>query len=266
MVVNGRTIAEEIYREIENEIIHREVKPHLTAFTCAPNFETKKYLELKKQKAKAVGIRMNVVELPKDIDTNDATQTITQAAMQTDGIVVQLPFPSHIDVDKVLASIPLRLDVDVIHYDGTNNELLPPVVGAIAEIVRRYDILLATQEVVVVGEGRLVGKPAALWSQKQGARVTVLNKESADFYARVSEADILILGAGQPGLIKPEHVKKGVIIFDAGASEDNGRLKGDADGLCADRSFLMTPVPGGIGPITVALLLKNLVTLTDKRQ
>jgi methylenetetrahydrofolate dehydrogenase (NADP+)/methenyltetrahydrofolate cyclohydrolase len=181
--------------------------------------------------------------------------------MQTNGIIVQLPFPPHIDVDTVLSVIPKSYDVDVAWYDGSSDEVLPPVVGAIAEIARVHDVLFATQNVVVVGKGKLVGAPALIWTQKQGAHVSVIDRETADPKTMIGDADILILGAGKPGLIMKDDVKEGVLIFDAGTSEDGGVLKGDADLSCAEKASLFTPVPGGIGPITIAVLLRNLITL-----
>jgi len=261
MIVDGKAIAAELYRELKNEITHLDTQPHLTVFTCAPNFETKKFLELKKRKAEEVGVGINVIEFPEDASIEEMRQSVRHSLIQTDGIIVQLPFPTHVAIDELLNEIPVSYDVDAMHYDGTSDEVVPPVVGAIAEIAARHDITFAAQHVVVIGHGRLVGKPAALWAQKQGAQVSILTRESKDIEETVNAADILILGAGQPNLITPEMIKEGVVIFDAGTSESAGVLKGDADPACAENASLFTPVPGGIGPITVAVLLKNLVTL-----
>lgn len=263
MIVDGRAIATEIYKEVTDLVSHLNVRPHLTAFTCAPNFETKKYLNLKKRKAEEVGIGINVIELPETAHTKEVQDSVMQALAQTDGIVMQLPFPATIDIDSILRSIPASYDIDAIQYDGTSETILPPVVGAIKEISERYDILFAAQKVVIVGRGRLVGAPASIWAQKQGAQVTVLTRESKDIRTHIATADILILGAGVPGLVTADMIKEGVVIFDASTSEDQGELRGDADVSCAEKAHLLTPVPGGIGPITVAMLLKNLVTLVS---
>jgi len=138
---------------------------------------------------------------------------------------------------------------------------LPPVVGAIKELSKRQHVVFAGAKVVVVGEGRLVGKPAALWAKKQGAQVKVIHRNTERPEEILKTADIIISGAGDPGIIKPEMIKEGVVIFDAGTSEEGGVLKGDANPACADKATLFTPVPGGIGPITVAVLLRNLVNL-----
>ena len=262
MIVDGKVIASEIFREVKNHISHLGIRPHLTVFTCAPNFETRKYLSLKCKKAHEVGIGINVIEFPENITTEDVVTSVRHAQMQTDGMIVQLPFPKHIDIEAVLSAIPSTYDVDAMHFDGTNTEILPPVVGAIQEIAQRHDVLFAAQSVVIVGRGRLVGVPAYVWCQKQGAQVQVLTKESENIKEAIEKAHILILGAGQPHIVQPDMIQDGVIIFDAGTSEDGGVLKGDADPACVAKATLLTPVPGGIGPITIAILLRNLVTLT----
>lgn len=259
MIIDGRKIAADIYRELHNTITHMDVAPHLTVFTCAPNFETQRYLQLKKRKASEVGIGVNIIELPETLTTEEVAQSVLHARMQTDGIIVQLPLPAHIDTDAVLAAIPPSYDVDGMHYDGTASVCMSPVVAAISEIAARRDVLLASQKVVILGHGKLVGAPAALWARSQGARVTILTKESSNVEEEIAQADILILGAGSPGFVRPEMIREGVVIFDAGTSEEGGELVGDAHPDCAQKASLFTPVPGGIGPITIAMLLRNVV-------
>lgn len=263
MKVDGKAIAADIFRELRNRISHMDVTPHLTIFTCAPHFATKKYLNLKTKRAKEVGIGVNVIELPETITTTEAIQSIEHACMQTDGIIVQLPLPTHLSTDDILACIPTSLDVDGVHYDGSANTPMHPVAGALALIAQRHDILLAGQKVVVVGHGRLVGQPAARWAAAQGAHVTVLTEQSPERELAISSADVLILGVGKPNLITPDMIRDGVIIFDAGTSELGGQLVGDAHRDCSQKASLFTPVPGGIGPLTVAVLLQNVITLAE---
>jgi methylenetetrahydrofolate dehydrogenase (NADP+) / methenyltetrahydrofolate cyclohydrolase len=264
MIVDGRAIAQEIYQGIRNALTHLDFTPHLTVFTCSPNFETQKYLQLKRRKAIDLGLGINVIEFPENITTAEVIQSVIHSQMQTDGIIVQLPFPAHINVEEVLNCIPAKLDVDVIHYDGSNQEVLPPVVGAIKEIGQRHDVLWATRNTIVIGEGKLVGQPAAIFAKKMGAQVSVINRTTENSDELIKQAHIIISGAGVPGLITPDKISEQVIIFDAGTSEEGGVLKGDALPSCAEKSSIFTPVPGGIGPITIAVLLKNLVILASK--
>ncbi len=219
------------------------------------------YLKLKLKRAKDIGIGLSVVEFGEETTTEDLVTSIERCTMQTDAIVVQLPLPTHIDTAAVLRAVPTSYDADGMHYDGTPGTVLSPVVGAIAEIAARHDVHFLGQHVVVVGEGRLVGAPAATYARGQGARVTVLNEHSTDTSEMIASADILILGAGVPRLVTPEMIKDGVVIFDAGTSEAGGVLLGDAHPDCVHKALLMTPVPGGIGPVTVAVLLRNIVRL-----
>ena len=260
MIVDGRKLAKRIYAELQNEVSHLTQVPHLTVFTCAPNFATKKYLRLKQRKAREVGVGVTIIELPDDLDTQQVQQSVERACMQTDGIIVQLPLPAHLDTDRILATIPPDYDVDGVHYGAGVQTLLPPVVAAIAEIAGEYDVSFTGKQVVVLGYGRLVGKPASVWAKQQGAQVTVLTKDSADTATVIKQADILILGAGQAHLVKPDMVRDGVVIFDAGTSEEGGELAGDADPACAYKASVYTPVPGGIGPLTVAMLLRNVLS------
>jgi methylenetetrahydrofolate dehydrogenase (NADP+) / methenyltetrahydrofolate cyclohydrolase len=153
--------------------------------------------------------------------------------------------------------------VDALTYDGLGATVLPPVVGAIDAIAKHHQVVWADTQVVVVGQGRLVGAPAAVYAASKGAHVTVLEKDTADYEHTIKEADILILGAGVPGLVTAAMVKPGVVIFDAGTSEEGGMLVGDADTSVNDMASLVTPVPGGIGPITIAVLLRNVVDLAQ---
>lgn len=261
MIVDGKKIAEEIYAQIKDELENSKRHPVLCILTCDPNAETKKYLRLKKKKAASLGIDMMVVDFYKEIPTVEVEEALDTALVGNDGIIIQLPFPSHIDVDTLFKKIPAHLDTDVINYDG-KSEVLPPVVGAIKEIADRHGVEFAGKDVVVVGHGRLVGKPAALWAIAQNAEVTVIDKDTDNAEEILRSADIIISGAGAPGLITPDKIKEGVIIFDAGTTEEGGMLKGDADPLCAGKCALFTPVPGGIGPITIAILLRNLVVMS----
>lgn len=263
MIVDGKKIAGEIYSDIKNSLSESHKHPCLTVFACAPNAETKKYMELKKRRASELGVDVLVIELDADTSTEKAVEAVLSADASADGVIVQLPFPPQVDAEALLSAIPKELDIDNINYAGEETDVLPPVVGAIAEIAKRHDVDFAGKNVVVIGRGRLVGKPATLWAKSQGAVVTVIDKDTEDAGSIMREADIIISGAGVPSLITPDKIKDGVVIFDAGTSEEGGELKGDADQACASKCSLFTPVPGGVGPITIAILLRNLVTLSN---
>lgn len=263
-LVEGKKIAQEIFEEITLEVQKLQKAPVLVAVTCAPNFETQKYLEMKKAKASQVGIALRVVELSGDATTKDAIDCINAVSAEADGIVLQLPVPAQIDREVVLQAIPSALDPDCFSYDGSTDFCLPPVVGVIKEILDREAVSVVGKKVVVLGQGRLVGAPAALWLRKMGADVQVLLESDTTHNSVIKQADIIVSGIGQPNFITPDMVKEGVIVLDAGTSEDGGVLTGDAHPDVAQVASIFTPVPGGIGPITIAILLRNLVSLATR--
>ena len=138
------------------------------------------------------------------------------------------------------------------------------MVRAVQEILKFGNIELERKKMVVVGQGKLVGRPVALWLASNGYDVTVVDTKVVDVGAITRHADILILGAGQPGLIKPDMIKDGAVIIDAATSEASGRLAGDADPACADKCALFTPVPGGVGPMTITTLIRQTVEAAEK--
>jgi methylenetetrahydrofolate dehydrogenase (NADP+)/methenyltetrahydrofolate cyclohydrolase len=261
MVIDGKKIAKEITEEIISKIKIDNLTPTMVVIACDPNFETRKYLFLKQSKAEALGISLEAVILSSESTTETIIEIIKEQSVKVGGIIVQLPLPAHIDTGVVLASIPTELDVDAFGYDGSDLQVLPPVVGAIDEISTRHEVQWAGKKVVIFGQGRLVGAPATTYAHTKGARVTILTEKSTDIISVVENADIIILGVGKPNLLTSDMIKSGVIVFDAGASEDGGLLVGDASPQVADKASLFTPVPGGIGPITIAILFRNLVKL-----
>jgi len=262
MLVDGKAIAAEILDQVKADVeaIGRPVT--MTAVTCAPNFETKKYLEMKKKRAAAVGVTLHILELPAESTTEQVTNAVYSSAQETDGVVVQLPLPEHVDKELVLKAVPIDKDPDVFAYGEKRDRVLPPVVGAIDEISKLHEVEWKNKRVVVLGQGTLVGKPAARYARKRGARVRVYEDGTLD-QSSLKTADIIISGIGQSHFIKPDMVQEGVVLFDAGTSEDGGVLVGDVHPDTESVAALLTPVPGGIGPITIAYLLKNVVQLAQ---
>lgn len=259
MIVDGKKIATMIYDEIRTRVSGLSRAPRLAVITCAPNFETQKYLALKEKKAHDVGIETKIIELTEESTTDDFLQAVKFAMSESDGVIVQLPLPPHVDIDAVLNAIPPSHDVDALNH--SNMSVLSPVVGAFYEILLLNDIDVREKYVTIIGSGRLVGLPASQWFTSAGAYVSVVTKDTINISEYTKNADIVVCGAGVPELLKPDMVKDGVVILDAGTSEDGGVLRGDADPACAEKASIFTPVPGGIGPITIAILLRNVVDL-----
>lgn len=266
MIVDGRAIAERIYIETKDLVLSCPHTPTMVAVTCAPNFETKKYLELKKKKAKEVGIQLEVVELESTITTDEAIAALDNIEAKVDGVVVQLPFPAHIDRERLLASVPAHKDPDGFGYGEKSGACIPPVVGAIAEIAKTYHVDFKDKKVTVLGAGRLVGAPVAHYLREAGAVVTVVTEEQKNLQAVLLGTDIIVSGIGKPHALSVDDVPSQVVVFDAGTSEDGGLMVGDVHPSVAYKASLITPVPGGIGPITIAVLLRNLAQLAHSRK
>jgi methylenetetrahydrofolate dehydrogenase (NADP+)/methenyltetrahydrofolate cyclohydrolase len=264
MIIDGKRIAERVYARTKEKLHTLDRAPSLVILTCDPNFETRKYLALKEKKAHSLGVDARIVELPAESTTDTFCAAITEALERADGIIVQLPLPSSVDTDTVLAAIPSDRDADALN--PKTGIPLSPVVGAIQEILSDASIDPKDRLVTVIGSGRLVGLPAYRWFEGRGAHVSVVTKDTADIGQYTRNADIVVCGAGVAGLLTPDMVRDGVVILDAGTSEDGGVLRGDADPLCAEKASIFTPVPGGIGPITIAILLSNVVDCAIRRK
>lgn len=263
MLVDGVTLSERIYSDLKNRLKTFSQPPILAIITIVPNLATQKYLALKQKKAAAVGVKTELVELSATASTQAVVAKLEEISPRVSGLIVQLPLPPTIDVEAVIRAVPSEQDVDALN--PSTKSVLPPVAGAFKEILDEYQVDLRGRRVVILGQGRLVGAPARRWFAREGAEVTVLTKEERDILTPLRQADIVVCGAGDPGFLKPEMVREGVIVLDAGTSETGGVLRGDADPKVADKASLFTPVPGGVGPLTIAVLLRNLVLLATKR-
>lgn len=262
MILDGRKIAAQLREQLAVEIQSLPTAPKLGFIRSGDDLVAKKFVEMKSSMARMLGVEVVEFLLSKDADTHMVLEAVSEVAVKVDGMLVQMPLGSHIDIDQVLAAVPIEKDVDAMG-ERSGQRVLTPVIGACAEIMRQEDISLKGKKAVVVGLGKLVGFPAVPWLTSCGAEVEVITRAETDPGRITAQADIIILGAGSPGMLRPNMIKEGVIILDAGTSESKGTLKGDADPTCAAIASIFTPVPGGIGPIAIAMIFKNLLTLVQ---
>jgi methylenetetrahydrofolate dehydrogenase (NADP+)/methenyltetrahydrofolate cyclohydrolase len=258
MIVNGKAISKELLAQVRTEVTCSGKKPIIRAITVRPSPATASYMRIKARRAVEAGMQLTIIALADTATTDDCIQAIKEG--DADAVIVQLPLPETIDTARVLAALPPGKDADVLNRD-TSTLLLPPVVGAVREILERAGVSPSGKRAVVIGNGWLVGQPVRAWLAAAGAEVVTLMRDSDNWTTVLKEADIIVSGAGVPGLIKPEHLTEGVVLIDAGTSESDGALVGDADPLCATVAGVFTPVPGGVGPIAVACLMRNVVEL-----
>lgn len=259
MIINGLTIAQEILVRTKARTEKLGRRPNVLIYVSPEETPvTRSYLKIKAKSADDAGCDF------------EETQSLTPSA-HADAFVVQLPLPSDVSTDDVLNAISVAQDADVLSAaarekfeKGNQDALLPPVVAAVREIFMRGKVDVKGKHTLVVGDGRLVGRPCAIWLTQQGAHVSVVTLESGDLSVALRAANIIVSGAGSPHLIKPEMIKDGAVLVDAGASESRGVIVGDADPACSGKCSLFTPVPGGVGPIAVACLFENAVTLAER--
>ncbi len=265
MILDGRAIAREMYAELAPhfEQVGRTVRLGILVVGVNPVIE--QFVRIKTRAAEQLHIDVMRVDLPEVVLTHEVIAAVHELAGKTDALIVQLPLPKHIDVNAVLAEIPAANDVDAInpHHEDDPAHVKAPVALAVIELLARGGVQPGGKRAVVIGAGRLVGRPTAKLLADLGAHVSMftLDEGSID---DLKDADIVVCGAGNSGFVKPEHVKDGVAIIDAGASEQAGVIKGDADPACAEKAAVFTPVPGGVGPVAVAMIFKNLLDLVRK--
>lgn len=263
--IDGKAVAHEILRDVG--VIANVMQKRVCFIQFGIDTASTDFIARKQRVAIQMGIQADVIHEP-TITTTEAALTVLQEVInnQYDGIVVQLPLPYGIDTDEVLATIPVAQDIDVLNkesiilFERSQTERMPPVIGAVNAIIITNQIDVVEKNIVIVGLGRLVGAPiAALFDRSNIPYTTItLDTSEKEKIALLQSADIIITGTGTPHCITATMIKEGVILIDAGTSEQNGILVGDIDPGCYKKASLYTPVPGGVGPITVAVLFKNL--------
>ena len=265
-------MAEEIKAELKTEVLRLGKKLRLAVVKVGEDKVTEKFLGQKKKFGGAAGVDVRIYELPENISTNKLREKLAEIVhiKENTGVIIQLPLPKQINTQYILDGVIPEKDLDMLSsksiglFTSGRSKILPPVVGAIDHIFKTHGVEIKGKNAVVLGVGRLVGRPIATWLMKEGAVVTTIDENAIDPTLHTLNADILISGVGFPNLIKADMVKDGVVAIDCGTSEANGKLVGDFDQKIAEKASLFTPVPGGVGPLTVAMLFKNLVELIRK--
>ncbi len=223
------------------------------------------YIGRKHEAAREAGIEPHDHHLPADTSEADLLALTRQlnADDSVDGILVQLPLPAHIDESRVLRSVAPIKDVDGFNPASAGQLYLdePTFVPAtplgIMALLEEYDVALQGARAVVIGRSTIVGKPVALLLLRANATVTICHSRTADLARHVAEGDVVVAAVGQAGLVSAEMIKPGAAVIDVGMNRTEQGLRGDVDPEAAERARLITPVPGGVGPMTIAMLLRN---------
>lgn len=262
MIIDGKHIADTIIDELSRERALLPPQIRLGVLLGKEDVASASFVRIKERRAEELGVSLVRYEVSPEMTTEELLKALPVFLESVDGLIVQLPLPATVDNERILKAVPADKDVDALNQQ-TDPLVEAPVAAAIREILKQAHVSVAGMQATVVGAGRLVGKPSAEMLRKLGAVVSVVT-ESEGSFADLKQADLLVLGAGRPGVIKPDMLKRNVVLLDAGTSEMQGKLAGDADPACAEVSSVFTPVPGGIGPVAVAMIFKNLFTLVRK--
>lgn len=283
VLLDGKILSAKIKEEVKVEVTQivkeKNITPGLAVILVGNDAASATYVASKAKACKDAGIYSVVHEMPESITQEELLETINMMNNnpKLDGILVQLPLPKHIDTTTVLEAINPLKDVDGFHPYNVGrmvsnlDSFLSATPFGVMRMFEEHNIELSGKDVVVIGSSDIVGKPMASLLINKKATVTVCNSRTKDLKAHTSKADIVIIAVGVPFLLKEDMVKDGAVVIDVGINRlDTGKLVGDADfeGLKNKCSHL-TPVPGGVGPMTIAMLLKNTIkaaNLRDKRE
>ncbi len=279
MIIDGKKIAQEIKEEQKQQIVDIKNKfgkvPTLTVILVGENAASQTYVKNKDLGCKFVGMNSNIIKKDVNITQEELVTTILELNNDDniDGILVQLPLPKHIDEEAILQTICPSKDVDGFHPENIAKLFLsmpgqvPCTPKGMMVLLDKINCDLTGKHVVVVGRSNIVGKPVALLCLQRNATVTIAHSKTENLKEVCKQADVLIVAVGVPKFINDEYIKDGAIVLDVGINRDeNNKLCGDVDfNSVENKVSAITPVPGGIGPMTITMLLDNTIEAFLKR-
>ena len=270
-IMDGKALSEKILKEIEQE--HSELekkagrKAGLAVIIVGENPASQIYVRNKIRACERVGFHSETIRLDENISEESLLLEIEKLNNNSniDGILVQLPIPKHIDDLKVINAISAEKDVDGFHTTNIGKMMIGDETGflsctpaGVIQMFEEYNIDLEGKDVLVIGQSNIVGKPMTLLLIKKRATVQVCNSKTKNLSEKLQKADIVIAAAGSPKLVKAADVKEGAVVIDVGINRVGGKLCGDVDfEEVSKKASFITPVPGGVGPMTIAMLIKN---------
>lgn len=272
VILNGKILAEEIREGLKKEVEQlrsRGIKPCISVLLIGDNPASQIYVKNKKRAAEEVGIVSFIYNLEKDVQEEKVVNLLNELNIDSTvhGILIQLPLPPHLNEEKLISIIDPKKDVDGFHPENMGLLLKglprfePCTPLGIIRLIEHYNIKIEGKDAVVVGRSNIVGKPLAIMLLKRNATITICHTRTLGLPDKIKRADILVVAVGKPQAIKGEWIKDGATVIDVGINRlPDGRLTGDVDFESAEkRAEYITPVPGGVGPMTIAMLLSNTV-------
>lgn len=275
MIYDGKKASILLQESLKTRVQALTKKPSLLVISVGSHPAITSFIAIKRRFGEALGVIVDEKHFEESYGEETLIHELQKLTQEHDhtGVIVQLPLPQSYNTRTILDAIPPHLDVDVLGTQAWNTfstigHPIPPVAGAVAHILRDTSTDITKATVVVIGNGILVGAPVSTWFKNNHAHVTIVDittreEERLRLY---KEADIVVSGIGSPHHLKKDFFKEGVVLIDAGTSEQAGMLAGDCDPHCADIASIMTPVPGGVGPLTVAHLFENIVQKAEEKE
>lgn len=277
-ILDGKAVSAHVREQVKAEVeaLAKQGAPvGLAVIIVGDDPASRTYVNNKKKACAAAGIRSEEYALPAETTQEELLALVETLNKKPDvnGILCQLPLPAHLDEKAVIAAIAPEKDVDAFHAVNVGHIMigdyafLPCTPAGIMEMLRYYDIGIAGKNCVVIGRSNIVGKPMAMLLLQQNGTVTICHSKTQDLAAHTRNADILVAAVGIPHFVTADMVKAGAVVIDVGMDRDeNGKLCGDVDfGGVEPKASYITPVPGGVGPMTIATLLKNTVTAAKQQ-
>lgn len=274
-VIDGKAVAEKIRQMIKTEVAGLKEKPGLAAILVGENPASKVYVNIKRKTCDEVGIYSELYKLPEETTEKELLQLIEKlnTSEKIHGILVQLPLPPQLNEGKILAAVALEKDVDgfspvnIGKLMAGKEAAVPCTPKGVMRLLEEYGIEISGKNAVVIGRSNIVGKPAALMLLNRNATVTVCHSKTKNLAQHTKTADILVVAAGKPMLVTAEMVKDGAAVIDVGINRVGRKLVGDVDyERVKEKASHITPVPGGVGPMTVAMLLENTIMCYKRQQ
>ena len=274
-IIDGRKIQKEILARIREEVAQLSFVPIFCDVLVGTDLASVQYVEMKKKTALSLGIEFHSANFPVSITTEELVKEIEKLnqTLNMCGIIIQLPLPSHIDKRVALDAIDPDLDVDFLgtkagmdFYNGKSKRGLPTALACM-KCLESVDLDLKDKNIVVLGQGLLVGKPVSASLEMRGFKTINIDRNTENKEVLIKNADVIISGIGKGKYITGDMLKEGVVVIDAGTSEIDSGIVGDVDfESVKEVASFISPVPGGVGPVTVAMLLENVLEVAKKLQ
>ena len=274
-LINGKIISQHILDSLKSEIKQNHLQTTLAVILVGTDAASHLYVSIKEKRAQEIGIKFIKYLLPTDTKQTKIIKLIQQLNQdeKITAILVQLPLPKHLNTNKIINSINPNKDADGIHPNNLqqlttkhNPQLLPATTGAIIETIHYTKISLKNKSIAIIGKSKIVGLPTYNYFKNKCLSLNIYDSQTQNLAQQTSRADILIVAIGQANFITAKYIKPHATIIDVGINKINNKTVGDVDvnSICNKVAWL-SPVPGGIGPITVAILLKNVIYLSKQK-